>query len=211
MIVRIDPRTGRVAGRTVLPDRQFAESVTRLNNRLWVSSLSGFVTEIDATTMRVLRRIYVGGPLGGISASGQSVWVARFAADSVVRINSETGRILSTVRVGRAPRAVLASSSTVWVANVGSGTLSVIDAATGRVTKTLTVGGSPYGIASSPGSVYVADTAGGRIVSVDTATRKLKRFPVVIGGDPLAIAFDMDNTLWVVRGTTSDLLRLRAP
>jgi DNA-binding beta-propeller fold protein YncE len=77
------------------------------------------VTEIEASTGRVVRTIAVGAGAVGISADGSDVWVADSVGNAVTQISASTGRVIRTIGVGAVPSAVSSDGSDVWVANVG--------------------------------------------------------------------------------------------
>jgi streptogramin lyase/predicted Ser/Thr protein kinase len=84
------------------------------NNR----SLSNAVT--DALNVR--------GPLD-LVVSGNTVWVASYLDDAVVRLDARTGKSIGEpIAVGRNPFAIVAHGNHVWVTNLASGTVSRIDA-----------------------------------------------------------------------------------
>jgi predicted Ser/Thr protein kinase len=84
------------------------------NNR----SLSNSVT--DALDVR--------GPLD-LVVSGDTVWVASYLDDAVVRLDARTGKAIGEpIAVGRNPFAIVAHGHRVWVTNLASGTVSRIDA-----------------------------------------------------------------------------------
>jgi streptogramin lyase/predicted Ser/Thr protein kinase len=84
------------------------------NNR----SLSNAVT--DALNVR--------GPLD-LVVSGNTVWVASYLDDAVVRLNARTGKTIGEpIAVGRNPFAIVAHGDHVWVTNLASATVSRIDA-----------------------------------------------------------------------------------
>jgi streptogramin lyase len=84
------------------------------NNR----SLSNAVT--DALNVR--------GPLD-LVVSGNTVWVASYLDDAVVRLDARTGKTIGEpIAVGRNPFAIVAHGGHVWVTNLASGTVSRIDA-----------------------------------------------------------------------------------
>jgi streptogramin lyase len=83
------------------------------NNR----SLSNAVT--DALNVR--------GPLD-LTVSGNTVWVASYLDDAVVRLDARTGKAVGEpIPVGRNPFAIVAHGGHVWVTNLASATVSRID------------------------------------------------------------------------------------
>jgi streptogramin lyase/predicted Ser/Thr protein kinase len=83
------------------------------NNR----SLSNAVT--DALNVR--------GPLD-LVVRGNTVWVASYLDDAVVRLDARTGKAIGApIAVGRNPFAIAAHGEHVWVTNLASGSVSRID------------------------------------------------------------------------------------
>jgi DNA-binding beta-propeller fold protein YncE len=61
--------------------------------------------------------------------SGNTVWVASYLDDAVVRLDARTGKAIGEpIAVGRNPFAIVAHGHQVWVTNLASGTVSRIDA-----------------------------------------------------------------------------------
>jgi YVTN family beta-propeller protein len=113
-VVRIEPRTNRVATRISLP---FTPRGAAADGRsLWLTNGTGnTVWQLDADTNQVVRRIRVGKEPSGITLAFGSVWVANRMDATVMRIDA-TGRVAATVSVGGRPESITASEEAVWVA-----------------------------------------------------------------------------------------------
>ncbi|MCY0870549.1 MAG: YncE family protein [Firmicutes bacterium] len=128
------------------------------------------VTQIDATTLRVIRTVEVGSHPWHVAVDPVShcVFVSVTASNLVAVIHD--GRMVARIPVGRAPHGIVVDGSRrrVFVNNARDDSMSVIDADSWRVLQTVHVGKQPQGIAldSTSGRVIVADQSDDRVTVV---------------------------------------------
>jgi predicted Ser/Thr protein kinase len=126
---RIDPSSG---GRKSTPIGLGKHRVAFGAGQIWVTNYDdGTISQNNRSlTNSATDALNVRGPLD-LTVSGNTVWVASYLDDSVVRLDARTGKTLGEpIAVGRNPFALVAHGSHVWVTNLASGTVSRID--TGR-------------------------------------------------------------------------------
>ena len=112
---RIDPRSGRIVGTTVLPFPPI--HVATGAGAVWVTDqLDDRVARIDPATGALVALIRVGRGAGGVAVGAGSVWVASSLDGTVSRIDPHTNRVVDTVRVTGSPIDVAVGGGAVWTA-----------------------------------------------------------------------------------------------
>jgi hypothetical protein len=113
-VFRIDRRSGRILGATVLP---FApRSVAVGEGGVWVTGpIDDVVARLDPTSGERTRTIGVGRGATGVATGAGSVWVASALAREVARIDPETGEAEARIPIDGAPREVAVGAGGVWV------------------------------------------------------------------------------------------------
>jgi YVTN family beta-propeller protein len=112
---RINPRTGRIVGETVLPFPPI--HVAAGEGAVWVTDqLGDAVARIDPTSGRISVRIQVGRGASGVAVGDGSVWVTNSLEGTVSRIDPRTNRVVATIKVGGAPRDIAVGAGSVWTA-----------------------------------------------------------------------------------------------
>jgi class 3 adenylate cyclase/streptogramin lyase len=151
-LLRVDPATLRiVAERHVGPVSRHAIALG--GGGVWVSELlANAVSEFDPTTLRVTRRIAIGGPTA-ITVGGGSLWVCGAADNAVWRFEARDGfRARTMIAVGGDPVSIAYGEGFAWAA-LADGRLVRIDPATDAVHRTK-VASSLNGVAVGSGSVW---------------------------------------------------------
>ena len=153
-IARLDPRAGRVTGKTNVGNSPVGLAVG--DEELWVADdVDNTVTRISVQgTPTVTRTIGVGPGATGVAVGEGGVWVTESQADLVARIDPETGAVTDTIEVGRRPTGIVAGEGGVWVANTVSGTLSRIDPDSREVDLAVDLGQSPQDVAIADGRIW---------------------------------------------------------
>ena len=152
VLLRVDPATQRIVAKTrVGPLSRHAIALGE--GGVWVSELlANTVTEFDPTTLRVTRRITIGGPTA-ITLGGGSLWVCGAADNAVWRLRTTDGYSARTmIAVGGDPVAIAYGEGFVWAA-LADGRLVRIDPATDAVRRTK-VASTLNGVAVGSGSVW---------------------------------------------------------
>ncbi|HMN99903.1 MAG TPA: hypothetical protein PKD59_10860 [Miltoncostaeaceae bacterium] len=175
-LVRVDPATGAVLGRTAVGPG--AERVAVGAGAVWVTnSFDGSVSRVDPGSGRVTARIPVvrgvpSGPqdgLGDVAVGAGGVWVVSWPGDDrgiLARIDPATNRVTARIAVGTGPNRVTVAGGRVWVANPGDDTVTAIDPATHRVVATYRTGGGPSAITAGAGAVWVLNAGEGTLARI---------------------------------------------
>jgi streptogramin lyase len=123
-VLRIDPASGDVRQRFVLPHFE-PESITVDGDTLWVaSSFEGDVLRVDADTGKVRDRIAVDGSLFGGSIVGDSYWVADNAG-TIYRIDAKSGAVVDRLEaLGFGP---IAAAGNLWTVDFLTDTVYRLD------------------------------------------------------------------------------------
>lgn len=217
-VLRIDPRSNRIAGRTRVPG---ATCVAVAGGAVWVTGAErGTVTRIDPRTGRAGPPIRAGAYPEGLAAGFGSLWVSSGPrpcgspsrpctahmdmSGTLARIDPRTGRLLSLVRVPASPSYVATGHEGVWLSS-NDGTI------VSRAGRRIQVTGGRTSIAVGLGSVWVTSIQGpgaaGQVFPVDPRTGALGK-PVTVGESPVGMAAG-GGALWVANfndGTVSKLV-----
>ncbi len=187
---------------------------------LWVANLNDTVTELNARSGTVVRRLAgnrygFGEPVAMTVADGQ-LWVVNQAADSITKISASDGRLLGTISASSygfdAPTAIATDGTDLWVANTAGNTVTELSASDGSLVRVLAGPGygfaRPAGIAVSEDDVWVTNSA------ANTMTRLRASDGSPIGtisgfGQPGSVAAD-GSQLWVVDVSTDSMTEVDA-
>jgi streptogramin lyase/predicted Ser/Thr protein kinase len=123
---RIDPGSGE---RRSTPIGFGKHRVAFGADQVWVTNYDDGTISQDNRSLSnaVTDALNVRGPLDLVVA-GNTVWVASYLDDAVVRLDARTGKTIGEpIGVGRNPFAIVAHGKHVWVTNLASGTVSRID------------------------------------------------------------------------------------
>jgi DNA-binding beta-propeller fold protein YncE len=135
-------------------------------------AVAGSLTEIDARTGRLLRRVagssFAFDDPAALTVSGSHAYVADEASDSVTEIDTTSGTLVRVVADQglSAPDGIAAADGHVWVADSGSNAATELDAVTGAVIGTFNDSAGQYGFGSpsvaieSAGNVFIASPFG---------------------------------------------------
>ena len=159
-------------------------------SRVWVASLSGSVTELNAANGSVLRTL-TGGSYGfsspeGIATDGTHVWVTNLGggasgSGSVTELNASNGSWVRTLSGGsygfNGPWGIATDGTHVWIDNYGQGgtgdSVTELNASTGTWVRTLYGIKAPYSVAVQGGHVWVAN--GDSVTELDAASGRRVR------------------------------------
>jgi DNA-binding SARP family transcriptional activator/ABC-type branched-subunit amino acid transport system substrate-binding protein/DNA-binding beta-propeller fold protein YncE len=161
-LVRVDPHTGRVAGR--IPIGHPLNGVAVGEGAVWtIAGRAASVARIDPQTRRVTDRIPIVSRPGAespypiaIEVGLGSVWVLNANVATVTRIDARERGVTATVPIGveRGPLRLAIGAGAAWVAN-GDGTLTRIDAQTNAPTTTA-IGHRLLDVAAGRAGVWVS-------------------------------------------------------
>lgn len=159
-VVRLDPATGRVDGRSFAGSAPAGVALGQ--SSLWVvNSGEATVYRFNPGTFEAgpTAKITVGSRPTGIAVAYGAAWVTNTGDDLVSRIDARTNSA-STIRVGDRPTGIVAGAGAIWVANKGSKTVSRIDPSSREVVETIRVGSTPSAVAFGHGYVWVSAQRG---------------------------------------------------
>jgi len=132
-----------------------------------------------------------------VADSGDSVYPAPGAINTVTPVNLVTGTAGSAITVGDNPDgiAITPDGSTAYVTNSGGDTVTPINVSTDAPGPAITVGSTPDAIAIAPNgsTAYVANGGSSTVTPINLASGK-PGSPIPVGGDPDAIAITPNGT-----------------
>jgi DNA-binding SARP family transcriptional activator len=147
-----------------------AAAVTKLANPAGAHAVALGVSELSASSGRIVGSLSLTGEPGGAASGDGSVWVTSPVSGTLYRIDPASAAVEATVVIGTGAGAIAVAGPNVWVANTVSGTLSQVSAGTDQVVQTLPLGPEPTGIAVGDGSLWVANAFASSLTEVDIAT-----------------------------------------
>jgi DNA-binding beta-propeller fold protein YncE len=71
----------------------------------------------------LIRTVFIGPVLAGISSDGGHVWVSNPLFDAIAELNPSTGHVVRIIPVGPGPQGIASDGAHVWVANGGTLTI----------------------------------------------------------------------------------------
>ena len=165
-LVRLDPETGAVEGRTVV--QEGITDVRAAAGAVWVVTRhTPLLLKLDPATGReVLRRELQPEPLR-VDVGAGYVWVTVHGDNTVVRIDPRSGEAVP-IAVPSKPFGIEAHRGGIWITCYGDHSLVRIDPATSRVSGApRPVGLNPIGVAADGTSVWVASRAEDSVMRLD--------------------------------------------
>ncbi len=116
---------------------------------------------------RVGESVPVGGPPGGIAASGDTVWIADPQNSTITRIDAKSRRSIASIPVGGTPIALTVYQDDLWVADNAAGKIEQISRQTNTSVREIPVGHNPSALAGGFGFIWVANQGDGTVTRVD--------------------------------------------
>jgi YVTN family beta-propeller protein len=209
-VLRIDPRTNRVLGRSHVGFGPCA--LTYGAGSMWVEDTnSSTVSRLSATSGKRTAVIHVGLLPQDIAFADGSAWVTASGGSSLERIDPARNRVVRRWSFSGAS-GVVAAFGSIWVA--GSNGVLRVDPATNRATTTVQTEAGAVWTAASDDAVWVTGIAG--LVRIDPRTNtvvKTIRFGGTVLGDPDVVAGSVwvpevrRNTVAIVDPATNAVMR----
>ena len=139
---------------------------------VWLRSLDGHVTRIDALTNRITADIEVKpSEFGEIKVGAGAVWVTDFVHDTLLRIDPKLAKVAKSITVGTNPEWLTVTPETVWVSNHRAGSISKVDVASNTVAATYTFAptgtSGPRGIVLLDGGVWTSAANSNSVYRLD--------------------------------------------
>jgi streptogramin lyase len=201
-LVRVDRRTG--ASRHLrLGKVPFDVLVT---NSVWTTWFDdGGLTRVDPSSLRLSKRLAIGGSPAGLALCWGRLWVGGGRRDTwLTRVDPVTNRF-ERVDVGvESPAWPTCVGDAVWSPTVHG--VVRIDPRSGTVVASISLGGTPARVAAAPdGTIWVTDKEQNRIVRIDASTNTVvDEFSA--GPGAFAIVRVADS-MWVTSYAGSDVRR----
>ncbi len=206
LVARLDPATGKVAGRFQM-GATVVDLAVRCGDSLWASAADGSIRRLrqGATNAENYLRPSTD-LLSDIDVDGQGVlWTSATKGNAVLRIDPDT-KDIQRIAVAPEPIGIAASQpGTLWVTSSAAHTVSRIDPASNKVVATYPVGQQPWGAAVGLGAVWVTNLGGDSVSRIDDASGKVTPIPVGAKPDGVAIGH---GAVWVANGGSGTISRI---
>lgn len=175
---RIDPKINKLVA-TILLSGEVCSGQAYGFGSLWVPvcGKNPSLVRVDVAANRISAEISIpfASPEGGITTSGDSVWmVTDKPGTTLSRFNPATNKITQQITVPAGSYNPLFSEDIVWVTCTTSNVLTAIDALSGKILESIPVGPGPRFLAAGRGSVWTLNQGDGSVTRVDAATRKVR-------------------------------------
>jgi DNA-binding beta-propeller fold protein YncE len=180
LLVRLDPKSGRLLQRTELMGRP--HNLTIWRETAWITDVSArrvFVVDGD----RVLERpISIEGHDLAVRPGSEELWITPWNSNRMVVIDLESRTETADLPVGRTPShkhlAFTPDGRQAWVTEPASGSLLVVDARTRKLIQRVALEGHPHHVRMSGERAYVA-VGPDHLVVLDQESRSIVgRLPV---------------------------------
>jgi len=191
-VQRVDVASNALAARVKLPDEPCSGLASGFGS-LWVP-LCGTrpsLARVDLKTGAITALLPIGPALseGGITASGDSVWLV-VKDGTLARIDPATNRIRQTVAIPTGSYNPLYADGIVWITSGAHDVLVAVDAAGGTVVARVPVGSKPRFLTAGNGLVWTLNQGDGTVSKVDAnAKRLIASVPAEIPGGGGEIAY----------------------
>lgn len=195
-VYRIDAATNKIAAKVALPGAPDSGLAIGFGS-VWVplpgeGKTPGALARVDVATNKVVATIPVSpaDAEGGITTSGDSVWLAIDGGRTLARIDPATNTIRQKIALPAGSFNPLYTDGVVWVSGFAANVLTAIDAVSGEVLATIPVGPGPRFLTSGAGSVWTLNQGDGSVTRVDMKTRRaVAMIPAGIPGHGGEICF----------------------
>lgn len=219
-VQRIDPATNRVVAKVRLSGEACSGLAFGFGS-VWVPvcGKKPLLARVDALTNQVTAVLPIApaGPEGGITASGDSIWmVTDKKGTTLSRINPATNTVRQKISIPAGSYNPLTSGSMVWITGFDKNVVTVVDASSGKVLASIPVGSKPRFLTSGGGSVWTLNQGDGSVTRIDTNSRKVTAtIPVGIPGPGGDLGYGADS-VWAttfdfpltrIDGQTNKVLR----
>jgi len=173
-LARIDPKTNRVAGRSVTTGAS-PQSLAIGGGSLWVANHDArTVTRIDLASGKVVADVPVPSEPHRVAYGAGAAWVGNWHDNSVSRIDPETNRVVgSPIPIGFHAGNLAVGADGVWVtsdyredAAAEDVVVVRIDPQTNRAVETIAVGGHPIDVAATKGAIWVSVADPGTVLRI---------------------------------------------
>jgi ABC-type transport system substrate-binding protein len=169
----IDPRTHQVVDHvgvgTQVPIADTGWDAVFTKHAAWVLVAGKQrLVRVDLRTRKVTASLSFPWPVGAITSSGNSVWVAQDTGPEIEELDADSGKIVRhvTIQGGQAENAVAYGAGSLWIAS-GKGMIR-LDPTSGRILHRFPIAGiSSLRIVYADGAVWAARQGNGEVVKID--------------------------------------------
>jgi streptogramin lyase len=206
-VARLDPRTGKAAGRPIPVGRSPLDVASGYRS-IWVTNyVSSTVSRLDWTSGQAdAPPISVGRGPFGIAVGEGSVWVANQVERNVVQIDPNTNRVRRRFTIGRAPRGIAVGEGAVWAAASEGRAVYRIDPESGD-TKKIPVRRFCQDVAAGGGGVWATLPEQNQVLHIDPATQRIVGPPIGVGLGPSTVEYG-DGFVWVANSAEGTVTRI---
>ncbi|HEY9244977.1 MAG TPA: hypothetical protein VIP48_23510 [Streptosporangiaceae bacterium] len=214
VLYAVDPATGRIEDRTILPSRLVINpgDVAASAGAVWVADGASLYRIVPGQSGPAVTRPFAtlprGGLIGDVVTSPGAVWVDDTTRGTVYRYPAgrrtvATGRPGPAISIGRTAGVMAAGDGGVWVADPDTSTVSRISLARGRVDAVVPTPGPVTHLTAAGHRLWV--TGGTDGVTVVGAGGHTRTIPV--GGEPTGLAAGA-GSVWVASTGAGTLTRI---
>jgi hypothetical protein len=176
-VQRIDIATNRVVSTVHLPSEPCSGLATGFGS-LWVPLCGAHkgLARVDMNANRVTAVLDVSPAFseGGITASGDSLWLA-IENGTLARIDPVKNGIRQRIPVPPGSFNPLYADGVVWITSGTRSVVSAIDARTGRMLREIPVGLGPRFLTAGGGAVWTLNQGDGTISKIDEVNQRLAK------------------------------------
>jgi streptogramin lyase len=201
-VVIFDPVRGRELHR--IRGGYFA--ITPTPAGVWGVAAQDAVVRLDPKSGKILARVKVPGPIGGLAVAPDGIWTTS-GRDQLVRIDPRTRSIAQRVPVENfEPEGLAVHDGVLWVSSSFGGDVLRIDARSGKIEGRIPVSDSLFGGIVIGDNYWVADSDN-NLYRLDGRTGEIVDRFEQIGFGP----FPADGNLWTVDFLAESAYRLDRP
>lgn len=174
---RIDPASNTIAAEIEFTKNPCAGLAAGFGS-IWVplcDPSAPALARVDSATNRISTLLPFG-PIdteGGLTISGDAVWMAIDTLGTLARIDPRTNTIAARITLPPSARNPLFADGLIWVSDVENNVLILIDPARNAIIGTLPVGPRPRFMTASQGTLWTLNQGDGSLTRVDTRARKV--------------------------------------
>jgi streptogramin lyase len=216
-LVRIDPRTNRIAQRLQL--KPILGAMTTVGRQLWLARNPIDTGKTPAAPSQLWSLDTLSGQVRGapirfqlianLAAADGAVWVTNgdhAQYGRLFKVDPRRRRILATVKIPGAPSGAVESQGLLWIAASDSGYLFRVDPHTAKlIGKPVRAGKALLTVAAGGHRIWIGDSYAGAVNSLDTHTRTIVTHTKLRYVSDVAVG---DGAVWATVDKPSELVPL---
>ncbi|HZD92654.1 MAG TPA: hypothetical protein VE133_00280, partial [Candidatus Sulfotelmatobacter sp.] len=213
-LTRVDPRSNKVDLRVpVKIDPAGEGSIAVGSQSVWFmgndDGSQSTLTQIDARSGKLVRKIAVGKGSAVVKAGFGSIWVVSSGESKVYRVDPIQGKVVAKITVTASPRFATMGAGAFWVLSQSDGSVARISPVTNKLVSVIAVNipGAGGEICSGGGYIWVTMT-GTPVTRIDAARNKvIDQYGNYKKADAIRYGF---GSVWVSDHGKGDLWRIDA-